>query len=281
MIADEMVLIGRGRIVAQGTKAELLQTTGTFVQRRGHPQKLAAALAEAGITPSPSGDGGLRVEAEPVEVGRAAAAAGVVLTELRPAEGAGLEELFLAAHRRRRPRAVLTTEGARHEHDAPATTYAGLDLTGDHPVAVARLVTRRAAQDGRHPRRHVAADRDRGDHRCWSVVIFCLRRRRRGPHLHQLHRRSRPRRRASCSRARHPAGHQRVEPAHGDGDVHPRAAPRPDHRREGRAPRCSSASAPIVLAFAMAALATLVFGGDRPWRDFGCDRLRRSSACSR
>jgi ABC-2 type transport system ATP-binding protein len=28
-------------------------------------------------------------------VGRAAAAAGVVLTELRPADGAGLEELFL------------------------------------------------------------------------------------------------------------------------------------------------------------------------------------------
>src|SRR4029453_6748484 len=41
MIADEMVLIGRGRIVAQGTKAELLQTSGTFV-RGEHPQKLAA-----------------------------------------------------------------------------------------------------------------------------------------------------------------------------------------------------------------------------------------------
>ena len=94
MIADEMVLIGRGRIVAQGTKAELLQTRGTFV-RGEHPQKLAAVLAEAGITATPSGDGGLRTEAEPVEVGRAAAAAGVVLAELRPAEGAGLEELFL------------------------------------------------------------------------------------------------------------------------------------------------------------------------------------------
>ncbi|RNM13705.1 ABC transporter ATP-binding protein [Nocardioides pocheonensis] len=93
MIADDMVLIGRGRIVAQGTKAELLQTQGTFV-RAEHPQKLAAALAEAGITAAASGDG-LRTESEPVEVGRAAAAAGVVLAELRPAEGAGLEELFL------------------------------------------------------------------------------------------------------------------------------------------------------------------------------------------
>ena len=32
MIADDMVLIGRGKIVAQGTKAELLQTRGTYVK---------------------------------------------------------------------------------------------------------------------------------------------------------------------------------------------------------------------------------------------------------
>jgi ABC-2 type transport system ATP-binding protein len=94
MIADELVLIGNGRIVAQGTKAELLQTKGTFV-RAEHPQKLSAALAEAGIKAALSGDGGLRTESEPLDVGRAAAAAGVVLTELRPADGAGLEELFL------------------------------------------------------------------------------------------------------------------------------------------------------------------------------------------
>jgi ABC-2 type transport system ATP-binding protein len=94
MIADEMILIGRGRIVAQGTKAELLQTQGTFV-RAEQPEKLAAVLAESGIAALPSGDGGLRSEADPVDIGRAAAGAGVVLVELRPAEGAGLEELFL------------------------------------------------------------------------------------------------------------------------------------------------------------------------------------------
>jgi ABC-2 type transport system ATP-binding protein len=94
MIADDMVLIGRGRIVAQGTKAELLQTAGTFVKAE-HPQKLSAALAEAGIKASLSGDGGLRAEVDPIDVGRVAAAAGIVLAELRPAEGAGLEELFL------------------------------------------------------------------------------------------------------------------------------------------------------------------------------------------
>jgi len=94
MIADEMVLIGRGRIVARGTKAELLQTQGTYAKAE-HPQKLVAALAEAGIKAAPSGDGGLRAEVDPIDVGRVAAAASVVLAELRPAEGAGLEELFL------------------------------------------------------------------------------------------------------------------------------------------------------------------------------------------
>ena len=94
MVADELVLIGRGRIVAQGTKAELLHTAGTFV-RGEHPEKLAALLAEAAISAFPSGDGGLRAEVDPIVIGRAAAAAGIVLTELRPAEGAGLEEMFL------------------------------------------------------------------------------------------------------------------------------------------------------------------------------------------
>ena len=94
MIADEMVLIGRGKIVARGTKDELLQTRGTFV-RPEDGAALTAALQQAGIMAAPSGDGGFRVEADPIEVGRAAAAAGVVLAELRPAEGAGLEEMFL------------------------------------------------------------------------------------------------------------------------------------------------------------------------------------------
>ena len=111
MIADEMVLIGRGRIVAQGTKAELLQTSGTFV-RAEHPQKLSAVLEEAGIKAVPSGDGGLRAECDPLDVGRAAAGAGVVLAELRPAEGAGLEELFLELTADD-ARETVTTEGVQ------------------------------------------------------------------------------------------------------------------------------------------------------------------------
>ena len=94
VIADEMILIGGGKIVAQGTKADLLQTSGTFV-KAGEADVLASALREAGIAATPSGDGGLRSDAEPVQIGKVAASAGVALTELRPADGAGLEEMFL------------------------------------------------------------------------------------------------------------------------------------------------------------------------------------------
>jgi ABC-2 type transport system ATP-binding protein len=94
VIADEIIVIGQGKIVAEGTKAELLQTAGTFV-KAADPSALANALTAAGITAGPSGDGGLRTEVDPATVGRAAAAAGVALVELRPADGAGLEEMFL------------------------------------------------------------------------------------------------------------------------------------------------------------------------------------------
>jgi ABC-2 type transport system ATP-binding protein len=95
VIADELIVIGQGRIVAQGTQGELLQRAGTFV-KADDLAALGAALAAAGITDAaPSGDAGLRTEAGPREVGRAAAAAGVARLELRTADGAGLEEMFL------------------------------------------------------------------------------------------------------------------------------------------------------------------------------------------
>ena len=54
MIADEMVLIGRGKIVAQGTKAELLHTAGTYVKPE-EPAALERALQAASITATPLG----------------------------------------------------------------------------------------------------------------------------------------------------------------------------------------------------------------------------------
>jgi ABC-2 type transport system ATP-binding protein len=93
VIADDLLVIGNGRIVAAGTKSELLEAAGTFASA-ADLTALTAALTTAGHTAEQSLDG-LRTDADAVAVGRVALAAGVPLTELRPADGAGLEEMFL------------------------------------------------------------------------------------------------------------------------------------------------------------------------------------------
>jgi ABC-2 type transport system ATP-binding protein len=94
-VADQLVMIDKGKIVAHGDKRELLAASGTLV--RGLDQaELHEALATAGLTATPGSDGALLVDAEPEAVGRAAAHAGVVLVELRPADSGGLEQLFLS-----------------------------------------------------------------------------------------------------------------------------------------------------------------------------------------
>jgi len=94
VIADDLVLIGDGRIVAQGTKADLLAAAGTVV-RSTSPAALARSLAAAGIVATLAEDGAVRTSADPEQVGQIALTAGVALTELRSADGAGLEEMFL------------------------------------------------------------------------------------------------------------------------------------------------------------------------------------------
>ncbi|MFC0627558.1 ABC transporter ATP-binding protein [Kribbella deserti] len=90
---DRLVVIGGGRIVANGSLGELLAGQGTLV-RGLDPVALRAALVAAGYAVEPVADGGLRVEATAEEVGRAAYAAGQILIELRDSDGAGLEDLF-------------------------------------------------------------------------------------------------------------------------------------------------------------------------------------------
>ena len=131
VVADDLVVIGRGRIVADGSKADLLAGAGTQVLTRHHDE-LALALRSAGIhysqdatpvrTVVPDAIAGsparaarladlkdlagfapaestqpsrLRVDADTEVVGRVAHQAGVALIELRQADGAGLEEMFL------------------------------------------------------------------------------------------------------------------------------------------------------------------------------------------
>ncbi|GLZ57682.1 MULTISPECIES: ABC transporter ATP-binding protein [Micromonospora] len=92
-VADRLVVIGGGRIVAQGDKNELLAGGGTVVRARDGAA-LRRALETAGLTAADSTDG-LLVQADAEAVGQAAADAGVALAELRPASGGGLEQLFL------------------------------------------------------------------------------------------------------------------------------------------------------------------------------------------
>lgn len=93
VIADELIVIGRGRIVARGTKEELLSSAGTYVQSLDNPN-LVTALGAQQLHATAVG-AGFNVDGTAEQVGRVAAAAGIVLTELRPADGAGLEEMFL------------------------------------------------------------------------------------------------------------------------------------------------------------------------------------------
>jgi ABC-2 type transport system ATP-binding protein len=90
---DRLLVIGSGRIVADGPVASLLGGDGTTV-RALDPLSLAADLTAAGLPVESTSDGALVVAgAEPSQVFAVAAAGGHVLTELRPTER-GLEDLF-------------------------------------------------------------------------------------------------------------------------------------------------------------------------------------------
>ncbi len=93
IIADDIVMIGNGRIVCQGSKTDLLQGAGT-VARAADLSALQRALHASGLDTTISSDGELRTDADASRVGRVALDAGVALTELRPADG-GLEDMFL------------------------------------------------------------------------------------------------------------------------------------------------------------------------------------------
>ena len=93
-VADKLVVIGAGRIVAQGDKAELLAASGTVV-RALDMAALETVLRRIGHVGTKATDGGVVVQADAETIGRAAADAGLVLLELRPAGSGGLEQMFL------------------------------------------------------------------------------------------------------------------------------------------------------------------------------------------
>ena len=82
VIADELVVIGSGKIVAHGSKESMLTAAGTFV-RGLDAVALRTALESAGLTYVAEPNGAFVVEASTEQVGKAALAGGVVLTELQ------------------------------------------------------------------------------------------------------------------------------------------------------------------------------------------------------
>ena len=94
VVADDIIVIGGGRIVASGTKSELLAGAGTVVGT-GSPSILADAIGRLGHPAQIRSDGSLHTDLSPTVVGEMALSLGLALTELRAADGSGLEEIFL------------------------------------------------------------------------------------------------------------------------------------------------------------------------------------------
>jgi ABC-2 type transport system ATP-binding protein len=95
VVADHLVVIGGGKIVADGSKTELLGAVGTLV-RGPDTAALGRSLDAAALSHTPTPDGAFVVQGDREQVAQATAALGVVVTELRAADGAGLEAMFLS-----------------------------------------------------------------------------------------------------------------------------------------------------------------------------------------
>ena len=137
VVADDLVVIGHGRVVAAGTKTDLLAGAGTHVATR-HPGPSPRVAGGRALPPprqlrsSPPGGryvgpSAFRVEEDAETVGRIAWSAGVALTELRAADGAGLEEMFLEltadTQRDRHPVAQSSTKEQSHDQSHHSTPH--------------------------------------------------------------------------------------------------------------------------------------------------------------
>src|SRR4249919_1025269 len=94
-LADEVVIIHHAKLIAhESLEALTARAAGGTVVRSPDAERLRQRLVEAGVEATAAGTNALRVTAEAERVGEIAAAAGIVLHELR-AEEASLEEVFL------------------------------------------------------------------------------------------------------------------------------------------------------------------------------------------
>jgi ABC-2 type transport system ATP-binding protein len=95
-IADRLAIIAAGRIVAQGSREDLLAGMSSTLARAADGRGLQAALESAGISVTTTPDGGVLADAEPDQVGTVALGAGIALRELRADGDSSLEQLFFS-----------------------------------------------------------------------------------------------------------------------------------------------------------------------------------------
>ncbi|MDX3100255.1 ABC transporter ATP-binding protein [Nonomuraea angiospora] len=92
--ADHLIVIGRGKLIADIGITEFVRQGSNVLVRAEEHELLVPLLTEAGATVHPGADGALIVTGlEPREIGKAALAAGVVLTELTPQRS--LEQAYM------------------------------------------------------------------------------------------------------------------------------------------------------------------------------------------
>jgi ABC-2 type transport system ATP-binding protein len=104
-IADHLAIISGGRIVAEGSREDLLAGMSSTLVRAADSRGLHAALDSAGISVTTTPDGGVLADAEPDQVGTVALRAGIALRELRADGDSSLEQLFFS---------LTTTGGEAH-----------------------------------------------------------------------------------------------------------------------------------------------------------------------
>lgn len=126
--ADRVIVIGRGRIIADAPLEQILSGAARHLVRVRSPEmgQLAAALVQRGWTVTPLPDGAAQVEGATTEaVGDAAAQLGVALHELTP-QGSTLEEAYME----------LTHDAIEYRTgapDAPAPASPGVPPTDYQP----------------------------------------------------------------------------------------------------------------------------------------------------
>ena len=97
-VADRLLIIGNGRIVADGSREELLAGAGVLVRATDARRARERARRPPASTHQPSTTAPSSSTPSAEAVGRAALDGGVVLTHLGPSEGAGLETALLRPH---------------------------------------------------------------------------------------------------------------------------------------------------------------------------------------